>query len=78
MSLLRDVLTCHDASVIPLDARQADYSRVGEEQLPRNPLFEVNSIRTAVQVFPLGAPSKPNLSFFPNVIPLTSERERLK
>lgn len=28
MSLLRDVLTCHDASVIPLDARQADYSRI--------------------------------------------------
>ena len=28
MSLLRDVLTSHDASVIPLDARQADYSRV--------------------------------------------------
>ena len=28
MSLLKDVLTSHDASVIPLDARQADYSRV--------------------------------------------------
>ncbi|PFX23787.1 conserved oligomeric Golgi complex subunit 6-like [Stylophora pistillata] len=28
MSLLRDVLTCHDASVIPLDARQADYARI--------------------------------------------------
>ena len=28
MSLLKDVLTCHDASVIPLDARKADYSRV--------------------------------------------------
>ncbi|KAL9964607.1 hypothetical protein ACROYT_G028269 [Oculina patagonica] len=28
MSLLRDVLTSHDASVIPLDARQADYSRI--------------------------------------------------
>ena len=28
MGLLKDVLTCHDASVIPLDARQADYSRV--------------------------------------------------
>ncbi|XP_068689708.1 conserved oligomeric Golgi complex subunit 6-like isoform X3 [Montipora capricornis] len=28
MSLLKDVLTSHDASVIPLDARQADYSRI--------------------------------------------------
>lgn len=28
MGLLKDVLTCHDASVIPLDARKADYSRV--------------------------------------------------
>ncbi|XP_068733799.1 conserved oligomeric Golgi complex subunit 6-like isoform X2 [Montipora capricornis] len=28
MSLLKDVLTSHDASVIPLDARQADYSRM--------------------------------------------------
>ena len=28
MSLLKDVLASHDASVIPLDARQADYSRV--------------------------------------------------
>ncbi|KAK2573270.1 Conserved oligomeric Golgi complex subunit 6 [Acropora cervicornis] len=28
MGLLKDVLTCHDASVIPLDARKADYSRI--------------------------------------------------
>ncbi|KAJ7384243.1 Golgi transport complex subunit 6 [Desmophyllum pertusum] len=28
MSLLKDVLASHDASVIPLDARQADYSRI--------------------------------------------------
>ncbi|EDO27234.1 predicted protein, partial [Nematostella vectensis] len=28
LNLLRAVLTSHDASVVPLDARQADYSRI--------------------------------------------------
>jgi len=37
MSLLKDVLTSHDASVIPLDARQADYSRVRFYLVQYNP-----------------------------------------
>jgi hypothetical protein len=28
LSLLREVLSSHDASVVPLDARQGDYSKV--------------------------------------------------
>ena len=42
MRLLRDVLTCHDASVIPLDARQADYSRVGLQHTHVHTSFRVH------------------------------------
>ena len=39
MSLLKDVLTSHDASVIPLDARQADYSRVSSIVFSSSPMY---------------------------------------
>ena len=35
LSLLREVLSSHDASVVPLDARQGDYSKVLYQPSPR-------------------------------------------
>lgn len=46
LALLREVLTSHDSSVVPLDARQADFAQV-KMQLPLSNLsVEFKSFKT--------------------------------
>lgn len=43
LSLLREVLASHDSSVVPLDARQADFAQVGLHLFQEDPLVSLLS-----------------------------------